>query len=507
MVCWLFLLCAAGLRQANAADDAAAPALSASSSAAVASSASSASAAAPAAPTSSAMPDLGGDRPPLSELSKPPGRVAVIPIEGEIDLGLASFVKRCIEASQDARVIVLDVNTFGGRVDAAVKIRDALLASKVKTVAYVNRRAISAGALISLAADYIIFTDGGTMGAATPIEIKDGKADAVGEKMTSYMRSEMRSTAEAKQRNGEMAAAMVDADIEIANLTPKGKLLTLTTDMAEKTGISNGKAESLDALIGEMGLRGQPVVRMAPNWAEKTAGFLTSPVVSGLLMLLGFIALMVEIKTPGFGIPGTVGIVCLALFFAGHMVVDLAGWEELLLAMIGLIALGVEIFITPGFGWLGVTGVVFLVAAMVMAMLDGPAGVLWSTGAITNSLGLVLLSLFAAVLLFVLVLYVLGRMGKLTKDSSKGWLILSRTLARAKASAPGEDGPTDEERKAALVNRVGVAETDLRPSGKARFGDEVFDVVSDLHYIDRGAPVRVLDIEGVRVVVTRESEK
>ena len=452
------------------------------------------------------MPQLGGDRPPLSDLAKPPGRVVVIPVDGEIDLGLAPFIKRAIEESQDARVIILDVNTFGGRVDAAVRIRDALLASKVTTVAFVDRRAISAGALISLAADYIVFTEGATMGAATPIEIKDGKADAVGEKMTSYMRSEMRSTAEAKKRDGEMAAAMVDADIEIPNLTPKGKLLTLTTDMAVRTGIANGTVETLDELIGEMGLKGQPVVRQAPNWAEKTAGFLTSPVVAGLLMLVGFLAILAEIKTPGFGIPGTVGIICLSLFFAGHMIVELAGWEEVLLATVGLIALAVEIFVTPGFGWLGVTGIVLLVAALVMAMLDGPTGLLWSTGAITNALGLVLMGLFGAVGLFAVALYVLGRMGRAPQASSKGWLILSRTLARAKSATPGEDGPTDEERKQRLVGRIGKAQTDLRPSGKAKFDDDVLDVVSDLHYVERGASVRIVDIEGVRVVVTPESE-
>jgi membrane-bound serine protease (ClpP class) len=430
----------------------------------------------------------------------------VIPIDGEIDLGLAPFVKRSIEQAQDARVIVLDINTFGGRVDAAVRIRDALLASGVPTVAFVNRRAISAGALISLAADYIVFTEGATMGAATPIEVKDGKADAVGEKVTSYMRSEMRSTAEAKDRDGEMAAAMVDADIEIPGLIPQGKLLTLTTEMALQTGIANGTSETLDELIGTMGLRGQAVVRTAPNWAEKTAGFLTSPVVAGLLMLIGFLALMGEVKTPGFGIPGAIGLVCLGLFFAGHMVVELAGWEEILLATFGLIALGVEVFVTPGFGWPGVLGVVLLVAALVLAMLDGPPAVLWATGAITSKLGMVMLVLFAAVGLFMLVLYVLGRMGRVPKQSSKGWLILSRTLATAKSST-AEDGPTDDERKAKLVGRVGVAETDLRPAGKARFESDVLDVVSDLHYIDRGTTVRIVDIEGVRVVVTRESEK
>jgi len=515
VVCWLLLLCTVGLRAAGAQVAGESPAASlgsASASAPVTSATASAppvtsSDPEPGPPAAAASPRLGGDRPPLAELGRSPGPIVVVPIDGEIDLGMAPFVRRSIEQAHDARVIVLDVNTFGGRVDAAVKIRDALLATDVTTVAFVNRRAISAGALISLAADYIVFTDGGTMGAATPIEVKDGKADAVGEKLTSYMRSEMRATAEAKDRDGEMAAAMVDADIEIENLTPKGKLLTLTTEMAERTGVANATVETLDELIGAMGMRGQPVIRTAPNWAERTAGFLTSPVVAGLLMLIGFLALMTEVKTPGFGLPGAVGIACLALFFAGHMVVELAGWEEILLAVIGLVALGVEIFVTPGFGWTGVLGVVMLVAALVLAMLDGPPGVLWATGAVTGALGKVLLVLFAAVFLFILVMYVLGRMGRAPRDARGSWLILSRTLQGAKSTTPGEDGPTDDERKAKWVDQVGVAETDLRPAGKARFDDEVLDVVSDLQYIDRGSAVRIVDIEGVRVVVTREREK
>src|SRR5918996_736596 len=167
------------------------------------------------------------------------GRTSVVyvaPVEGIIDLGLAPFVQRVLDEAADAgaAAVILDINTFGGRVDAAVVIRDALLNARVKTVAFINKRAISAGALISLAAETIVIGDGGTIGAATPVQMGQpgGAPQPVEEKTVSYVRKEFRATAEARKRPPLIAEAMVDADVEIPGLIEKGKLLTLTTDEA-----------------------------------------------------------------------------------------------------------------------------------------------------------------------------------------------------------------------------------------------------------------------------------
>jgi membrane-bound serine protease (ClpP class) len=179
--------------------------------------------------------------------------VYVVPITGMIDLGLAPFVDRMLAEAPGtaATAVILEINTFGGRVDAAVLIRDALLRARVRTVAFVNKRAISAGALIILAAETIVMADGGTIGAAMPVEMGSpgGAAQPVAEKTVSYMRKEFRATAESRKRPPLLAEAMVDADVEIPGVIEKGKLLTLTTEEALQHRLADVRAESLDAVV------------------------------------------------------------------------------------------------------------------------------------------------------------------------------------------------------------------------------------------------------------------
>src|SRR5687767_11630655 len=203
--------------------------------------------------------------------------VYVAPIEGIIDLGLAPFVQRILDeaASAGAAAVVLEVNTFGGRVDAAVKIRDALLGARVPTIAYVNRRAISAGALISLAAEHLVMASGATIGAATPVMAGQpgGGAQAVSEKTISYVRKEFRATAEARKRPALIAEAMVDPDVAIRGVIEKGKLLTLTTEEALKHKVAEFQAESLAAALERLGIAGAELRPASPNWAENLVRF------------------------------------------------------------------------------------------------------------------------------------------------------------------------------------------------------------------------------------------
>jgi membrane-bound serine protease (ClpP class) len=208
--------------------------------------------------------------------------VFVARLEGIIDLGLAPFVQRVLDeaAAGNAAAVVLDINTFGGRVDAAVLIRDALLRTRLDTVAFVNKRAISAGALISLAAVKIAMADGATIGAATPVQLgaPGGPAEPVAEKTVSYMRKEFRATAESRKRPPLVAEAMVDADVEIPDVIAKGKLLTLTTDEALKLQVADFRADDLDAVLAHLGLAGAEMRRLGENWAEMLVRGLTHPV-------------------------------------------------------------------------------------------------------------------------------------------------------------------------------------------------------------------------------------
>ena len=417
--------------------------------------------------------------------------VYVAPIEGIIDLGLAPFVQRILKEASDAgaAAVILEINTFGGRVDAAVLIRDALLNARVMTVAFVNKRAISAGALIALAAEKIVMADGGTIGAATPVQIGQpgSPAQPVEEKTVSYVRKEFRATAESRKRPPLIAEAMVDADVEIPGLIQKGKLLTLTTEETLKHKVADFRADSLEAVLEQLGLAGAEVRRASPNWAENVVRFLTHPVVSSLLITIGMLGIILEIRTPGFGLPGGLGITSLALFFWGHWLVQLAGWEELLLVGSGLVLLVLEVFVIPGFGLAGVLGIGALLAGLSLSFVG--AGATWEF--ILRAAGRVIFSLLLALAGSLALLRFLPRLpfGKR--------LILETGLPAGQgyASAPESDS--------SWLGKSGIALSPLRPAGIAEIENQRVDVVSDGEFIDSGAPVVVTRVDGNRIVVRR----
>jgi membrane-bound serine protease (ClpP class) len=418
-----------------------------------------------------------------------------VPIEGMIDLGLAPFVERVIDEATGAgaAAVILEINTFGGRVDGAVQIRDALLRSKVRTVAFVNKRAISAGALISLAATTIVMADGGTIGAAAPVQMGQPGAAAqpVAEKTVSYVRKEFRATAESRGRPPLVAEAMVDADVEIPGVIGKGKLLTLTTAEALKLKIADFRADSFEAALERVGLAGADVRAAAPTWAEEVLRFLTHPVVSSLLMTVGLIGIIVELRTPGFGVPGAVGIGSLALFFWGHWLVRLVGWEELLLVGIGVILLVIEIFVTPGFGATGVLGIVSLVGGLALSLVG--AGATWAV--IVTALGRVAVSLLLAIAAALAMLRFLPRL----PFGRRLVLETELTAREGFASAPEADR--------AWLGKRGTAASTLRPAGIADIEGERVDVVSDGDFIGAGDPITVVRVDGNRIVVRRLPRK
>jgi membrane-bound serine protease (ClpP class) len=420
--------------------------------------------------------------------------VVLVSIEGTIDLGLAAFVRRTLEQHPGAAALVLAVNTLGGRVDAAIQIRDALLSSKVKTIAFIHPRAISAGALISLATDVIAVSKGASIGAATPIAMEGNEATAVDEKMVSYFRTEMRTTAEAKDRRGDVAEAMVDASVVIPGVDDsKDKLVTLDSEGALELGIADLSAQSVDEVLAATGLGKQPRVTVEENWAEKFVRFLTDPIVSSLLMSLGTLGILIELYTPGLGLPGALGVLCLCLFFGGHLLVNLAGLEEILLFVVGLGLLAVEIFVLPGFGVAGISGIVCIVAALLLTLVGLPLDVTFSTGAYAEPLTRVIVALVVTAVLMVVAMRYLPR----TRHG--------RALVLA-AATDRQGGFVSAHEPSRLLNAEGVAETDLRPVGVGRFGDERVDVVSEGPLIARGSRVRVVEVEGARVVVRAVAE-
>lgn len=417
-------------------------------------------------------------------------RVLRVPIEGTIDLGIAAFLRRAIEDRGDASLIVLDVNTLGGRVDAAIQMRDALLDAPVKTVAYVHPRAISAGALISLACDVIAVAPGASIGAATPIQLGEGGgAKPVAEKMVSYFRTEMRTTAEAKGRRGDIAEAMVDNSVEIEGLVTAGKLLTLDTANALKWKIADLKVSSFGELLSELKLD-QPVVEDTDeNWAERVVRFLTDPVVSGLLMSLGTLGLLIELYSPGVGLPGAVGLVCIVAFFAGHLLVHLAGFEEILLFAAGLALMGAELFVIPGFGVAGVAGLTCLFLSLALTLVGLPLDVTIASGAWVEPAWRVTIALMLTVVGMFVALKYLPR-----TRAGRGLVLEAATTAEAGFVSVIEEGPVE-------VGQLGNAASDLRPAGIANLGDHRVDVVTEGDYVRAGSALKVVKVEGARIVV------
>lgn len=418
--------------------------------------------------------------------------VYVVPIKGVIDLGLAPFVQRVLDEAQknQAAAVVLDINTFGGRVDAAVQIRDALLNSPVRTIAFIDKRAISAGALISLASQTIVMAPGSTIGAATPVQ--SGPAGSTtaptSEKTVSYVRKEFRATAESRKRPPLIAEAMVDSDVVIPDVSEKGKLLTLTTEEALKLKVADLQANSIEALLKELNILDTELRSFTPNWAEEVVRFLTHPVVSSLLVSVAMLGIFLELRTPGFGAPGVIGLSSLSLFMWGHWLVQLAGWEELLLALLGIFLFALELFVIPGFGIVGILGLLALLGALVMSTLGAGSHsgfVLWAVVRMGFSVAL-------AIVLTALFLKFLPKLPIGRK------LILSTALDTSDgfSSAP----PSDYQ----WLGRTGLAHSTLRPAGIADFQGHRVDVVSDGEFIDAGAPIRVLHVDGNRIVVQRD---
>lgn len=417
--------------------------------------------------------------------------VYVAQIEGVIDLGLAPYVQRVLREAAAARAaaVVLEINTFGGRVDAAVQIRDALLTTSVPTIAFVNKRAISAGALIALVAERIVMSGGGTIGAATPVQIGQGGGGMlpVEEKTVSYVRKEFRATAESRRRPPLLAEAMVDADVVIPGLVDKGKLLTLTTDEAIAHKLADGRAETLEEVLRQAGLAGAQVRRTAPNWAEGVVRLLTHPLVSSLLVTVAMLGIVLELRTPGFGAAGVLGVASLALFLWGHWIVQLAGWEEMLLVVAGLVLLVLELFVIPGFGIAGALGIAALVTGIALSMLGSGN----SAQLLMLVAGRVVFSLLVALLAS---LFLLRFMAKSPLGRK---LVLETELAAGQgyASPPQDD--------AHWLGKSGTAWSMLHPAGIAEIEGRRVDVVSDGELIEAGTPVLVTRVDGNRIVVKR----
>jgi len=401
--------------------------------------------------------------------------IVVIPITGTIDAGMAHMVVRAVAEAKaaHARAIVLDVNTPGGLVSAAFEIRDALLYSEVPVDAFVER-AFSAGALVSLSASRIAMESGSSIGAAEPIPKTV--------KTVSALRSEFESTATRYHRNAHLAAAMVDATVDVPKYKAPNGILTLTADQARSEGFSEATVGSFAAALARFGLSGAPQTEASYTFAEQVARFATDPAISGILLTIGFLGLLIELQTL-HGIAGAVGVAALALFFGTHIYAGFSNGIVLALALVGLLLILFELHVLPGHGVAGTLGAIILVASVLLAF-----GLQFFVGALQ--------ALAIAIVLTVVIFALLIR-----------WIPENAFMKRIVfAGTQGPDYVASLDHRD-LLGASGTALSFLRPAGVAMFGEVRADVLTEGEFVPAGTPVRVTRVEGARVFVRPEAEE
>ena len=468
--------------------------------------------------------------PSQSAETAPTPKLHVIPVSGDVEPGMAAFIKRALEhASQTPEdICVLEMDTFGGRVDAALQIVEYILdIPRGKTIAYVKTKAISAGALIALACDEMVMKHNTTIGDCAPISYSNDGPTMLGEKFQSPLRAKFRALARKNGYDPTLAEAMVTPEIEVyqvhtdkqtlfmdaktytdlpqeekdkfisrKTVVAQGELLTMHDTEAKALGFSRMSVTDINDMVRQMQLDGYQVIRNDENWSERLVRVIVK--FTPILMMIGLAALYTELKAPGFGVPGLVGILCLGLVFGSQYLVGLADYTELIIIVIGMILIIIEIFVLPGFGVAGVSGIFLVTAGMVLSLQDfvvPDPSLPWEMELLVKNITLVLGSFLAAFFIALLMLrYVFPRL-----SSPAHGPYLSATLQDAYADSLETLGASPGDR--------GTAATPLRPSGKIKIGSRTFDAVTEGDFIEKNTPIVILRISGNNLIVSRISDK
>lgn len=462
-----------------------------------------------------------------------PSGAWVIPVRGDIDRGMVVFLRRGIERAvrEGAEFLIFDINTFGGRVDSALQITTLIgSVDEAEAIAYITTSpeglgvSWSAGALISFACSRIFMAPGTSIGAAAPVYMTEEGPQSAGEKTVSAVRAQIAALAEKNGYPVNIAKAMVDTDIEIREVrvggevrvltedetedlerggekpergrivSQKGKLLTLTAKEMERYKVSSGTVANAEELLDSLGIGGgQQAVTVEKTVADTAVGIITGSAVTSLLIVIGLIALFLEITSPGFGIPGTVAIVCFAVVFASYALLGTVGSIELILFVIGLVLLIVEIFLIPGFGVVGISGLILIVLSLILSM----QGFVWPQynwqwAIFRRNILVVVSSAVGSIAVFALLASLLPQVK-----------LFSRLILQTEQTADAGYTVQEPEAEGRLLGKRGEAVTTLRPSGKAEFEGEVLPVETDGEFLSAGDSVRIIEVSGNRIVVRK----
>lgn len=453
--------------------------------------------------------------------------IFVIPVSGDVEPAMAAFIKRAFRDTVDSpdALFILEIDTFGGRIDSALEIVETLLAaSPRKTIALVTNKAISAGALIALACNQLVMMPHTTIGGAAPIALTPEGPEMLGEKFQAPLRAKFRTLARHNNYPPTLAEAMVSAEMTVykvvldgetryldehqfANLSstekeritskktvvPKGELLIMDDAEAYALGFSMMTVTGITDLLDKMNIENYQIIHLEPSWSENLGRVIIS--IAPILLMIGMGALYTELRAPGFGVFGIIGVLCLGLVFMNQYLVGLANYTELIIIVLGLVLLLVEFFVLPGFGVAGIAGFICIAIGMILSFQDfiiPDPSLPWQQGILTGNIIKVLASFVVAFLSSLLfVRYLLPRMGAIIDGP-----YLDTTLASSHADS--------EKSKEVQLADSGVAVTSLHPAGKMEINHQIIDVVTEGDFIEQGTTVVVTEIKGNLIIVQRQ---
>ena len=475
----------------------------------------------------------------------PPAKVYIVDIHGEINPAMVAFVSRSVEKARadKATHVIFSMDTFGGRVDSALKITTVIgSVEPATTIAFVPFAAEepsffsagptkgvswSAGALISLACKQIYMAPGTSMGAAAPVYQTPEGMQMAEEKVVSAVRGAAQALAEKNGHPKGIALAMVDSDVELIEvfvdgkrmavteeelkdlereadksgkkieegkvISPEGKLLTLTAKEAELYGLSAGTVAGIPELLAALDLKNLPVVEMKEGPADSIISLLTSRTATTLLVIIALITLYLEITSPGFGLPGTVSIICFAIIFGSNFLLGRVGSVEILVFLVGVCLLMVELFLIPGFGITGIAGILLIMASLVLSMQDFTIPQFsWQWDVFVQNM----ISVAAGVVISLVGIGLLIRFLPHVPVFNRLMLTTDQPVERGYTVQPADAAR-------ALIGMRGTATTTLRPAGKARIGDKTIAVETDGEFVESGTQVEVVAADGNRVLVRK----
>lgn len=417
-------------------------------------------------------------------------KVFTFPLKDEINASTWRTTKKAFEqaTAKKATYILIDLDTYGGAVDYADSIRTKILRSSIPVMILINNNAISAGAFISISCDSIYMYSGSSIGAATVV---DGQGKVLPDKYQAMMRSKMRATAEETNRDPLVAEGMVDPDVDVPTYGETGKVVSLTTQEAIEIGYAQGEANSIQEVLELAKLESTELIEYETTTLDQIIGFLLSPAVNSLLLLLIFGGIYFELQSPGIGFPILAALTGAILFFAPYYLEGIAENWEIALFIVGLILVAFEVFVIPGFGIAGISGGLLIALGLILAMLQNDG---FDFTFIPNKRLIVATSIV---------------MGNLLVSIIGGLVFLPSILRRApisgiiqKAAETAEAGFNPKSTMLSqFIGQEATAHTDLRPSGKIILEGKVFDAFSENNFIEVGRTVQIIGVSNAQLIV------